>query len=161
MMQITPPPAVQDARYIPWLIVGFFVVIAGVLFTFAYVAITTYRGVVTDHAYEKGIAYNDVIARAQAQDGKGWASTINVNARTMTFRLIDAHGNTIRADTVKLTMFRPTQAGIDRDYMMHAQPDGNFTADISDLPAIGAWEARITVQTQHGEYQASKRVVIK
>ncbi len=160
-MPVNPPAAVRDARYIPWLIVGFFVVIAGVLFTFAYVAITTYRGVVTDQAYEKGVAYNDVIARAQAQDEKGWESTIDVHSRVMTFRLVDRRGDAVRVDAVKLTMFRPTQAGIDRDYTMHAQSNGTYTADMSDLPAIGIWEARIKAQTQHGEYQASKRVVMK
>ena len=161
MITYTSEQSVRDARYIPWLIVVFFVVITCVLSTFVYVAVTTYRGVVTEQAYEKGVAYNDVIARAEGQDKKGWLSSIKADGRRIVFTLRDQRHDVIKVDAVDLVMFRPTQDGMDRAYTMQAQANGSFAADVSDLPAIGIWEIRITAQTQQGEYQDSKRVVIK
>ncbi len=154
-------PTTIDARYIPWLIVGFFVVIAGVLSTFVYLAVTTYRGVVTEQAYEKGVAYNDIIARAEGQDKKGWLSSIEVDGRRIVFTLRDQRRDTIKVDAVDLVMFRPTQDGMDRVYTMQMQTNGSYVADVSDLPATGIWEVRITAQAQQGAYQTSKRVVIR
>lgn len=152
---------VNDARYIPWLIVAFFVVITCVLAGFAYVAITTYRGVVTDQAYERGVAYNAVIARAEEQAARGWNADIVFRDGYVTFTLVDGDGTAVAADGVVLVMFRPTQAGMDRRYDMQSLGGGRFQANVSDLPAHGAWDARVTAQTIQGDYHASTRMVIE
>ncbi|MBY6242503.1 FixH family protein [Methylosinus sp. Sm6] len=53
-------------------LVAFFGVIAAVDVTMMFLAVSTFRGEDTAHAYEKGLAYNLDIAGARAQEARGW-----------------------------------------------------------------------------------------
>lgn len=154
-------PAPNDGRFIPWLIVAFFVAFSCVLGTFAYIAITTHRGVVTEQAYEKGVAYNDTIAKAAAQDALHFSAHITHTGATVGFSLSGPDGRPVDAGNVTLVMFRPTQAGFDHNYAMVRQPDDSYQANIADLPAKGLWEARIHAATPQGDYRTGKRMVIE
>ncbi|MEZ5690885.1 MAG: FixH family protein [Rickettsiales bacterium] len=48
-------------RIIPWYFVMVFLLVFAINGVFAYVAITTNKGVVTDNAYEKGLDYNHIV----------------------------------------------------------------------------------------------------
>ena len=55
-------------KLMPWYIVLFFVVFTIVLAGFAVIAHRTHTGVVTENAYKKGLAYNDVIKEADEEN---------------------------------------------------------------------------------------------
>lgn len=149
----------RDGRFIPWLIVAFFVVITMVLSGFTYIAVTTYRGVVTEQAYEKGVNYNAIIARAEVQDELHLNSRTRLTGTTVEFSLTDKAGAPVTGAQVSLLMFRPTQEGMDRRYAMAEAGGGLYRADVADLPARGIWEARVSAQTSQGAYRSSQRVV--
>lgn len=151
----------RAGQFIPWMIVAFFVVITMVFAGFTYIALSTYRGVVTDEAYEKGVAYNKVLERANAQAALHMSSKTQLDGHMVDFKLLDYAGMPVVADKVTLVMFRPTQEGMDHQYEMTTVAQGFYHADISDLPAKGIWEARVYAYTAHGVYRSSQRVVVK
>ncbi len=160
-MPSTATPRPSD-RFIPLYIVAFFVVISGVLGTFTYVAITTYRGVVTANAYEKGVAYNTVIDQARTQDSLGYTHTLTYQNGEVAFALTAREGGqAVVVETAKVWFFRPTQEGMDIHLPMTKAADGTYRAGVEALPAKGLWEARVYAQTAKGEYQASKRITVK
>lgn len=63
-------------KLIPWYFVLFFVVIGAVNAVMVTLAVRTHTGTVTDHPYEKGLAYNKVVDAANAQEKLGWKSDI-------------------------------------------------------------------------------------
>lgn len=150
----------QDARYIPWLIVLFFVVISLVLGSFCYIAQKTHTGVVTEQAYEKGLRYNDVIEQSSLQEQTGYRAVINHGSNKITFILTDAGGKNIESNGVSLWLFRPVQAGMDYHMTMVRDEQGRYVADITSVEK-GLWEIRIHAQTPKGPYQATKRVVLE
>jgi nitrogen fixation protein FixH len=54
------------------ILVAFFGTVAAVNGVMVYSALTTFRGEVTPHAYESGLAYDKEITRAHEQQARGW-----------------------------------------------------------------------------------------
>lgn len=144
---------------IPWMIVGFFVALACLLGWFADLAVSSYTGVVTDEAYEKGLHYNDTIARARAQDALGWQGDIRLENGLLAFTLRDATGAGIDGAKVDAYAMRPVQAGKDTQVTMQAEGDGAYRARLS-LPQSGLWLVEIHAKSKQGDFQVSKRVVV-
>jgi nitrogen fixation protein FixH len=147
-------------RMIPWYFVMFFVglaVVDGVLVT---LAVRTQTGVVTDHAYEKGLAYNEVVDAAAAQAALGWKGAIEFvpsagNAGTLRLKLSDTSGKLLTLDSATATIIRPTQAGQDFEVTL-----SNGEAPVT-FPEAGQWEVRIFANVGGTPYQQSKRIVVE
>lgn len=147
-------------RLIPWYFVLFFVVIALVDTVMVTLAVTTHTGTVTDHPYEKGLAYNKVVEAAQAQKNLGWKGQIDFkvtdgNSGVLTFTLTDESGAVIIPDSVKADFFRPAQAGMDFSIVLDEEKTS------VEFPLPGLWEARIYAKKGKQTYQQAKRIVIQ
>ena len=115
----------QRDKWIPWYFVLFFVVVAAVNAVMVTLAVRTHTGTVTDHPYEKGLAYNQVVDAANAQDKLGWKSDIRFEhpspseggsasiRGTLHVTLRDRSGHTLTPEKATATFTRPTQAGHD------------------------------------------------
>ena len=66
----------KNDKWIPWYFVLFFATIAICDAVFVGLALSTHRGLVTEHAYQKGLEYNHTIAAAEQQDGLNWQGRI-------------------------------------------------------------------------------------
>ena len=162
---IAPSMPRPSDRWIPWYFVMFFAVVFTVLGGMVYVALHTYTGVTTQNPYEKGLAYNKAIQAEAQQEALGWRGDLQAmsgatGAAIISFSLNDAAGKPIENSEVKLTMVRPTQAGIDQTATMQAAAGGHYTATLK-LPASGLWEARVSVVAQDHNYQMTKRIVLQ
>ena len=158
-MTQTSQPRPSD-KWIPWYIVLFFAAQTVLFAWFAYIAETTHTGLVTEQAYEKGLAYNGTIKKARRQEALGFSSAIERDGRRIIFTLKDGHGRGVTGAHVRLSLFRPVHDGIDRDFDMSGGENGLYTAAI-EWPEKGLWELRIHAQTQEGGYQTSKRMVLE
>lgn len=142
-------------KLIPWYFVLFFVGLALVDGIMVTLAVRTHTGTVTDHPYERGLAYNRVIEAEEKQEALGWNGTIGYVGGQLHFTLRDQKGNAIIPETVKATITRPTQAGMD------------FTVEMKDgqtpvaFPAKGLWEVRVDAVYNQLHYQQSKRIVVE
>lgn len=133
----------------------FFGIIAAVNAVMATLAIQTHSGLVTDHAYEKGLAYNEVVKAEEAQEKLGWHGKIDYADNALYFNLKDKNGIDIQPDKITATFTRPTKSGMD------------FTIELKgeqtpvDFPAKGIWHVRVDTLVGENSYQQSKRVVVE
>jgi nitrogen fixation protein FixH len=149
-------------RFIPWYFVLFFAFLTVVFGGFAYIAHTTHPGVVTEQAYEKGLQYNSLITRADAQARLGWSSAIDVTraaagSAQLSLTLRDAQGAPVTGMAVQAVVARPSKQAMDFRVTLAEQSPGVYAAAIHP-PAAGLWEMQVSATGAKGDYQASKRV---
>jgi len=157
-MAQTAQPRPSD-RFIPWYIVGFFVGFMALLGHFAYVAISGFNGVVTDDPYEKGLDYNQTIAKARAQAALGFTSTLAWEGGRLVFTLKDKDGTPLTGAKVHVMLYRPVHAGEDATYTLKPE-NGAYAAKLA-LPAPGLWEVRVHAVAPKWHYQISRRMVLE
>lgn len=138
-----------------WYFVAFFGFIAAVNAVMVTLAIRTHSGVVTEHPYEKGLAYNQVVEAEKEQEALGWKGSINYKNGALSFDLHDQNNLPVAPEKTTATITRPTQQGMD------------FTVDLKGaetpvlFPANGLWEVRVDAMHEGVHYQQSKRIVVQ
>lgn len=152
-------------RLIPWYFVLFFVVLAIVDGIMVTLAVTTQTGLVTDHPYEKGLAYNQVVEASDSQEKLHWKGSIDHrvtghNAISLEFSLQNANNHPIKTSSVTANIVRPTSAHNDFTIPLQQSSPGRTTAQI-DFPQGGLWEIRIFAVSGNQHYQQTKRIVIQ
>lgn len=140
-------------RLIPWYFVLFFLVIALVDGVMVTLAVRTQPGIVTDHPYEKGLAYNRVVEAEAQQEQWGWHADIALQDHTLTVVLKDRHGAVLEPNAIVAHFTRPTQAGMDFDMTL------TRGKAFVPFPANGLWEVRIFATVGNKTYQQSKRII--
>lgn len=139
----------RRGRWYPWLFVGFFGVVFAVNAVMIGIAASTWTGLETRDHYRKGLAYNDVIGAATAQQMRGWQATLGWTALDGTSGEIavilrNKSGDPISGAGVAVELRRPTQASLDRLVPLVARGDGRYAAR-ETLPAAGNWDARLVI----------------
>lgn len=142
-------------RMIPWYFVAFFLVVLAVNGVMVMLAVRTHTGTVTDHPYEKGIAYNQVVQAENSQEKLGWKAQMILDGETLNVVLKDARGNTLSPNSLTVRFVRPTQDGMDFEVTPR-----NGKAQVR-LPARGLWEMRLFATVGGTNYQQSKRVIVQ
>jgi len=152
---------VLSGRRVAFYFVAFFGVVAAMDAFMVTSALRTHSGLVTDHAYEKGLAYNEVVKASNAQEKLGWKGELELrhakNAgapSTIIFILKDERGAPIAFDRAVATITRPTKQGMD----FTLELKGEETP--ATFPASGVWEMRVDAKTREQHYQQSKRFVV-
>ncbi len=125
-----------------WMI-GFFTVIFIANAIFLHLALSSFPGVVTETAYEDGLAYNDAIAASRAQAARDWsvsgaleragetAARVEVVAR-------DAGDAPLSGLAVTATLRRPASPEAPLVVVLQEGESGRYQAMVKDL-AAGNW----------------------
>ncbi len=164
-VQATMSEKTKSYAWIPWAIVAFFVVIAILDGIFVYLATSTHTGVVTEHAYKEGLAYNDTIAEAEKQATYGWsgrigyASVARAGEGLLSFGL-EAGEQQISGAQVYAVISRPTHDGQDFKVTLSENAPGVY-AEVVRFPALGQWDVRVYVEWQNKAYQQHRRLVVR
>lgn len=157
---MTEETARKSDRWIPWMIVGFFVVVAIFDGIFVYLAGSTHTGVVTDNAYNRGLDYNATVAAAEKQAGLGWKIDLDLkDGSNLILKAIDSEQRPLQGAVVRAEFKRPTQDGYDFDVAMTETVAGTFETPVS-FPLSGQWDVRVFVQWKQEQFQQSKRLVV-
>jgi nitrogen fixation protein FixH len=151
----------------PYIFVAGFAVVLAVNLAMMFSAVHTFSGLETDHAYEKGLAYNDVLAMARTQQAMGWTVNSEIrpvpagsgHAADLLITFLDRQGMPLTGLTVKAEFIRPTSAGHDSSLQLLEQGEGRYEAMV-DLVLGGQWEMHLTAR--HGDlvYQYDKRIYV-
>ena len=145
-------------RFIPWYIAGFFVVLVSVLFVFAYLAIATDRGVVTQNAYQKGLRYNEIIAAAQQEAQLPWQAEIiveqNINRESILKIVTDS-----LVHEVHIWLVKPTQAGFDHHIIVTREDGAAFSTPLNSVRP-GAWRVHATLSDGQRQKQFVQDIVV-
>lgn len=159
-----PPPSTSKPidKFIPWFFVIFFVVLTIALGAFTWIAVKSNRGVVTENAYKKGLAYNSVIEKQKQQDALAWQADLAVDkqddgAVLLRFTLKNKQGMPLSDAAVQAVFVRPTEAGHDVTLPLTHKKNELYTASTT-LPFRGLWVVRITAQRGQDSFQYEKRV---
>ena len=146
--------AVKDPRD-KWILiyfVMFFAVIAILDSIFVYLAVSTHTGVVTDQAYERGLAFDELVEKAESQP----AIVQNVEYKDGVLRwvLSDEENMPIENAEVNAKIVRPVHGGHDFDIRLQYIGEGMYESAL-DLPLKGAWRAKLSSKWDNGQYQTT------
>ncbi|WP_200339675.1 FixH family protein [Rhodovibrio sodomensis] len=154
----------QPNVWIPSCFFGMFLVIFAANATMIGVGMSSWRGLVTTDAYDKGVAYQQAIEAEQQEQALGWSVDLSVDhpqpkRADLLVSVTDAQGRPVDADTVRVGLVRPTQAGYDSTHTLTALGGGRFAKRVQ-LPLKGLWELRIEAEKGADALRVSRRITV-
>lgn len=146
---------------------AFFAVFASVDAFFVMKALKTHTGVVTEQAYEKGLAYNETLAQAQYFVDQGVVSDIKYDDTAKHFEWnwkqekASAQGALV-LDSVTLTMMRPSGNKDDRTLTLTQENAQQYSVSLRDLKK-GLWVGQVSAKFQGTDftYHTEKEIVVE
>ncbi len=165
MIRRYPPAARQPGWYIPWLLGAGFGVVFAVNGALIWIATSTWTGISTNHAYDKGITYNRNLEAAERQAALGWQASLEVVpgaglAGTLAVRLVDARGRPLERLDVRADFERPTQQGHDFGVALERSAAGTYAAPF-EAPLAGVWDVRVVATRGHDRLVTTERVMLR
>lgn len=148
----------------PYIFVAGFMVVLAVNFTMAWFANSTFSGLSTDNAYEKGLAYNKTLATRREEEALKWDVGLQVDPAAnhgahLTITYKDAKGQPVDGLSVKAEFVRPTAKGHDRDVALAPVGPGAYATQ-QELPLPGVWDLTIVASGKEIPYTVSRRIVV-
>ncbi len=137
---------------------AFFATIVAVNSGFLYMALHTNTGLVTEQAYEKGLAYNQTLDAAKGQpDLKEVSSYEN---GVFTWSIKDHAGVPLSGANVVVHFIRPVQDGYDFSMSLKEDGAGQYSGR-TDFPVKGLWQAKLSAEWKQAEYRTMHKFIAK
>lgn len=134
-------------RWIPWVFVGGMAVVVAVNAVLITQAIGTFTGVTVGQSYDRGRAYNHVLAEAARQDALGWTLGVRLEGGRLIVNARDRAGAPVQG-VLEGHMLRPLDG--ERVPLAETAATGRFTLELPGLRA-GLWEFRGLLVSARGE----------
>jgi nitrogen fixation protein FixH len=155
----------KRSRWIPWAIVGFFGVVIAVNLVMLWFALGTFNGLSYKEAYDRGVHYNETLARQEAQQALGWQVELGVETpgakrADITLVLADKSGAPIAYASVNGALVRPVQEGNDMAVSLDHRGGGRYEASVA-APLPGQWDLDLLVVAGDDAYRLRQRIMIE
>jgi nitrogen fixation protein FixH len=127
-------------------VIGLTAVVGAVL-----VGTSVFDGTVVDNPYERGLAWDRELAR-QRDSGLQVdlvGSSFSTGANEVVIRILDARGEPLVTDGVKVKATRAASSAYDRTYSASLREDGTYLASV-ELPLRGRWDLIVVVEAEEG-----------
>jgi len=154
----------RKSRWIPWAFVGFFAVVLIVNGTMITFAISSFNGLSTDGAYDRGLSYDEVLADEAAQDALGWR--LAAGAEQLGDRVIDVQLSAIGADgqpvtnaAITVLLSRPISDDHDFTADLRYRGEGLYGAHV-DVPLVGLWDLQMDIVRGNDRLRADTRIMV-
>lgn len=166
---IAQPKKRPRSWWYPWIFVAFFAVIISVNGVMMYFAFSSWSGLETEGHYNKGLAYDDVIAATKAQKAMGWDVKLDVktlksdgDSRNVAFHVtfLDHDKKPVESLKAHAYFMRPTHEGVDENGPMDLVGPGVVAGELT-LTMPGQWTVRIYGESKGRKYQLVERIVVK
>ncbi|MEM6381813.1 MAG: FixH family protein [Pseudomonadota bacterium] len=136
-----------EHRWVPWLFVLFFIAIFAVLGNFVRLAVGTFTGLVTTNAYERGLAYDDLLEAERLQAERGWTMDLALPElsgpnQTAAVTLHDRNGEPLSGGAVVMMAERMTRYAQQVRLNLHDAGNGVYEAE-ANFPISGRWMVSI------------------
>lgn len=153
----------QKSR-IPYYFLGLFIFVVAVNIFYIVISRDSWRGVVTENAYEKGLNYNQTIAENKKQKKLGWKieqkiSNIGDKKIKLTIAVSDKFGAIISDAQVTVKFKRPTQEGF--DFWVAMEPTGRVYLSEVIFPLKGQWDFEIFASKDEKQVRSKSRYIIQ
>jgi len=154
----------RSSRWIPWTFVGLFAVMLIANGALVFFAFDSWTGLSTEHAYQRGITYNRVLADERAETALGWlvATTLvptEPGRGRIEVRIEDRAGAPIDDAVVRALLRRPLREGFDSKVALDGLGGGRYAAAVA-VPLPGQWEVRVLARRGADSVHASARVTL-
>ena len=152
----------RRGAYIPWIFVAGFGVIIAVNAIMIWFAVSSFSGLYSINPRERGLHYNDVLARHQQRDALGWKLDVAWQPATgrMEIDLHDASEQPLAGARVTANLVRPVEKRAPIALALEPVDIGRFVARV-ELPAHGNWDVDIEVECAGQRYAATRRVFLQ
>lgn len=149
-------------HHIPWLFVAGFGVVVAVNAVMIWLAVGSFSGLYSNHARERGLRYNQIVAEQKTRDALHWQVDAQWLAESSRLQLTvnGADGKPLSGARASAELVRPAEKRPPLPVALTELGDGRFTATI-DLPARGNWDLDIVVDAQGRRYALTKRMFLK
>ncbi|PHK94646.1 nitrogen fixation protein fixH [Pseudoroseomonas rhizosphaerae] len=135
-------PRPRRSGWIPWVFVGGMALVIAVNGVLIWAALSSFTGVTVGRAYDRGLAYNDVLAESARQRALGWRATLRLEEGVLALSAEDAEGRPLPGG-VQGVLMRPL-TGETVALRFVATAPGRFIAE-ANPPHPGQWEARLVL----------------
>jgi nitrogen fixation protein FixH len=129
-------------KHVFFMVFIFFATVSAVDGLFVYKALQSNTGVVTDQAYEKGLAFDKILQEAEQQEA------LNVTAKTaysnglLSLQLKDKSGVDVKGARITAKIIRPVAEGHDFEIAFLEKKPGVYESEVK-MPLPGLWEAKM------------------
>lgn len=143
---------------------GFFGVVFTVNGIMLYIALSTWGGVETEHAYRKGLFYNREIAAAENQAKSGWKISldhqpISLSGDTLAVNIARPDGD-LPPEKVTVFISRAVTNAYDKTITLDKLGENQYGTPLI-LPLPGQWDVDIRVYRADGTlYQLKEKIFI-
>ena len=167
-----------DGWWYPWTFVAGMLVVIAVNIVMVIYAIGTFPGLETDDAYRKGLAYNQTMAAARAQEERGWhvdvryapagtlaaagaaAGAVGAHEGELVVTVVDKAGQPLYGLDVTAALIRPTREGFDKSLTLAPGAAGEYRGE-AVLPLPGQWDVRVSARRGNEGFQATRRIMVQ
>jgi len=149
----------------PW-VLGWIAMVLAVFAINAYMVTQAYLtspGLVNDQYYDKGKNYNETLVKRRAVAALGWKVKVDRPGKPLLgqpahyqIRAVDAQGNPIQADEVRLYAYRPADETADFQVQLLPEAPGHYSAEVA-YPLKGMWDIVIHVRQGDYDYEIAQR----
>ncbi len=158
-------PETRRSLWIPSIFVLGMLVVVAVNGVLIYTSVSSFSGLETEGAYEKGIKYNQALAAAAANAETGWRAEPHVLAdqggnRRLEIVITDQGGSPVTDLKVEAYFVRPTNAGMDEEMPLTDLGNGRYGADFAPK-ALGNWELRLLASRGDVTWQQVQRIYVQ
>lgn len=155
----------EGDRWIPLAFLAGFLVVLGANIALVVLSLSSWSGLTTERSYAQGLAYNQALAAARAQEELGWQPELIVEGletqiASVHFSLSDRDGWPVAAESVRLRFVRPTQSGLDVEIALARRGGSDFRGEVA-LPLPGVWDVYLLARKGEVKYHMTERVVLK
>jgi len=151
--------------WFPWAIAGAFIVVFVVNGALAYFALHSSTGLVTEHPFELGNGYNQVLAEGAAEDALRWHGAVRfvpagTERGTIEITVRDANGQKLTDLAVKAELVRPVEDLQPIPLMLSAADPGVYAAPVT-LTRLGQWQVRAIAKRGKDSYSFADRIFVR
>ncbi len=142
------------------IMVAFFSVIITVNLTMAYMARSSWTGLVAENTHIASREFNAKAAEGRAQAALGWTSEFSVTEGKVRYKLTDKAGNVVMAKRATASFRRPAYEAEDQDVVLTSQADGWLVSPVALRDGIWSVEISAEVGLAH-PYRDMRRLTLR
>ena len=147
---------------IPWLFVAGFAIVIAVNGTMMWLAIGSFSGLYSNHARDRGLHYNQVMAEQRNREALGWKVETSWQAADgrLGLKIGDRSGKALADAAVVVELVRPAEKRPPIRIAMADLGGGRFAASVA-LPARGNWDADIVIEAGGRRFAVTRRLFLQ
>jgi len=157
-----PPARQQRSNIVPWLFVAGFVIVIAVNGTMMWLAISSFSGLYSGHARDRGLHYNQVMAEQRDREALGWTieTSWQANDGLLGLRINERDGTVLAGASVVVDLVRPAEKRAPIRIGMTPEGGGRYAGAVA-LPARGSWDADIVIEARGHRFAITRRLFLR